>query len=124
MPHLRLSPSPSPGIWAISGKPRETDGDKRSILPKQNVSVPKVLSSGRLWVYFGFSPGHSASQPEKELCPRRDSLCWPWGTGTSGGKGELGESREHMCLLLLNLRMGIKKQIRAAGWKLGRDELI
>lgn len=73
MPHLRLSPSP--GIRAISRKLRETDGDKLSILPEQNVSVPKVLSSGGLWVCFCFSLGHSLSQANKELCPRRGSLC-------------------------------------------------
>lgn len=76
MPHPRLSLSPSPGIQAIGGKLRETDGDKQSILPKQNVSVPKVLSSRRLWVYFGVSLRHSMSQLKKELCPRGDSLYW------------------------------------------------
>lgn len=75
MPRLKLSPSPSPGMRDISGKLRETDGDKQSILPEQNVSVPKVLSSGRLWVCFGFSLGHSLSQANKQLCPRRGSLC-------------------------------------------------
>lgn len=44
------------------------------------------------------------------------------GTGTSGDKDELGLSREHMWLLLPNAQTGIKKQITAAGWKLGRDE--
>lgn len=46
------------------------------------------------------------------------------GTGTSGNKDDLGLSKEHLWLLQPNVQMGIKKQIRAADWKLGRDELI
>lgn len=46
-----------------------------------------------------------------------------WATGTSSDK-ELGLSRENTRLLLPNFQTGIKKRITAAGWKLGRDELI
>lgn len=42
------------------------------------------------------------------------------GTGTSGKKDDL----VHLWLLLPNFQMGIKRPVRTADWKLGRDEVI
>lgn len=56
--------------------------------------------------------------------PREGQLLLAQGTGTSGKKDDLRLSKEHLWLLLPNVQMVIKKQVRAADWKLGRDELI
>lgn len=56
--------------------------------------------------------------------PREGQLLLAQGTGTSGKKYDLGLSKEHLWLLLPNVQMETKKQVRAADWKLGREESI